>query len=59
MMRFKIGEDVFLDIRHLGEEFIDEELPQERKLAKLYENVDPVYDLNSYKTCLLTILWAV
>ena len=39
------GEDVFLDIRHLGEEFIDEELPQERKLAKLYENVDPVYDL--------------
>ena len=39
------GEDVFLDIRHLGQEFIDEELPQERKLAKLYENVDPVYDL--------------
>ncbi|MEA2100248.1 MAG: FAD-binding protein [Campylobacterota bacterium] len=39
------GEDIFLDIRHLGEEFIDHELPQERKLAKLYENVDPVYDL--------------
>ena len=39
------GEEVFLDIRHLGEKFIDEELPQERKLAKLYENVDPVYDL--------------
>ena len=39
------GEDIFLDIRHLGEKFIDEELPQERKLAKLYENVDPVYDL--------------
>jgi succinate dehydrogenase / fumarate reductase flavoprotein subunit len=39
------GEDVFLDIRHLGEEFINEELPQERKLARLYENVDPVYDL--------------
>ncbi|MDA7817945.1 FAD-dependent oxidoreductase [Sulfurimonas sp.] len=39
------GEDVFLDIRHLGEEFIDEELPQERKLARLYENVDPVYEL--------------
>ena len=39
------GEDIFLDIRHLGEAFIDEELPQERKLAKLYENVDPVYDL--------------
>lgn len=39
------GEDVFLDIRHLGAEFIDEELPQERKLAKLYENIDPVHDL--------------
>ena len=39
------GEDVFLDIRHLGEEFIDKNLPQERKLAKLYEGIDPVYDL--------------
>ncbi|MCW8953770.1 MAG: FAD-dependent oxidoreductase [Sulfurimonas sp.] len=39
------GEDIFLDIRHLGEEFINEELPQERKLAKLYESVDPVHDL--------------
>ena len=39
------GEDIFLDIRHLGEEFIDEGLPQERKLAKLYENIDPVHDL--------------
>ena len=39
------GEEVFLDIRHLGELFIDETLPQERKLAKLYENVDPVHDL--------------
>lgn len=39
------GEEVYLDIRHLGEAFIDEELPQERKLAKLYENVDPAYDL--------------
>ena len=39
------GEDIFLDIRHLGEEFIDEELPQERKLAKLYENIDPAFDL--------------
>ena len=41
----KKGEEVFLDIRHLGEVFINEGLPQERKLAKLYENVDPVYDL--------------
>ncbi|WP_373035717.1 FAD-dependent oxidoreductase [Sulfurimonas sp.] len=39
------GENIFLDIRHLGEEFIDEELPQERKLAKLYENVDPAHEL--------------
>ncbi|MCJ7764466.1 MAG: FAD-dependent oxidoreductase, partial [Thiovulaceae bacterium] len=37
--------EVFLDIRHLGEAFIDHELPQERKLAKLYENVDPVHEL--------------
>jgi len=39
------GEDIFLDIRHLGEKFIDEELPQERKLAKFYENIDPVSEL--------------
>ncbi|MDD5202774.1 MAG: FAD-dependent oxidoreductase, partial [Sulfurimonas sp.] len=39
------GEEVFLDIRHLGEAFIDAELPQERKLAKLYENVDPLHEL--------------
>ena len=39
------GENIFLDIRHLGEEFIDENLPQERKLAKLYENIDPVHEL--------------
>ena len=38
----KKGESIFLDIRHLGEEFINEGLPQERKLAILYENVDPV-----------------
>ena len=39
------SKEVFLDIRHLGEEFIDSELPQERKLALSYENVDPVNDL--------------
>ena len=39
------GGEVFLDIRHLGEAFINHELPQERKLAKLYENVDPVHEL--------------
>ena len=36
------GEDIYLDITHLGEAFIEEELPQERKLALLYESVDPV-----------------
>lgn len=36
------GETVRLDIRHLGEAFIDEELPQERKLAVQYEGIDPV-----------------
>jgi succinate dehydrogenase / fumarate reductase flavoprotein subunit len=40
----KSGE-VYLDIRHLGEEFIEAQLPQERKLAILYEGVDPVTDL--------------
>ncbi|MFA5454512.1 MAG: FAD-dependent oxidoreductase [Sulfurimonas sp.] len=39
------GGDVFLDIRHLGAEFIENELPQEAKLAKLYEKIDPVHDL--------------
>ncbi len=39
------GGAVYLDIRHLGEAFIMHELPQERKLAKLYENIDPVHDL--------------
>lgn len=43
--QMKNGEDIFLDIRHLGEKFIDEELPQERKLALLYEGIDPVSDL--------------
>ena len=41
----KRGKEVFLDIRHLTEAFIDENLPQERKLAKLYEDVDPVFEL--------------
>jgi succinate dehydrogenase/fumarate reductase flavoprotein subunit len=36
---------VYLDMRHLGEAFIEEEMPQERKLAQLYENIDPVNEL--------------
>lgn len=39
------GGEVYLDIRHLGEGFIDHELPQERKLAMIYEDVDPVVEL--------------
>ncbi len=39
------GNEVFLDIRHLGEEFIDENIPQERRLAITYEGVDPVHEL--------------
>ncbi|MDP3291019.1 MAG: FAD-dependent oxidoreductase [Sulfuricurvum sp.] len=38
------GGSVYLDIRHLGEAFINHELPQERKLAQLYEGVDPVHE---------------
>lgn len=43
------GENIYLDIRHLGEEFINEELPQERKLAKLYEGIDPVNEMMPIK----------
>ncbi|HIP46152.1 MAG TPA: FAD-dependent oxidoreductase [Campylobacterales bacterium] len=39
------GNEVFLDIRHLGEEFIDENIPQERKLSIMYEGVDPVSEM--------------
>lgn len=45
----KSGE-VYLDIRHLGEEFIDHELPQERKLSIMYEGIDPVIDLIPIKS---------
>lgn len=34
------GGVVYLDLRHIGKERIDKELPQERKLALLYEGVD-------------------
>ncbi len=39
------GQDVFLDIRHLGEEKLNELLPQEIKLCKLHENIDPAKSL--------------
>ena len=38
------GNEIFLDIRHLGEAFIDANLPQERNLAKIYAGVDPATD---------------
>jgi succinate dehydrogenase / fumarate reductase flavoprotein subunit len=42
--KIKEGKNVFIDIRHLGEQKIEELLPQERKLAKLYEGVDPLFE---------------
>ena len=39
------GEDVFLDIRHLGEERLLHLMPQEVHLCRLYENVDPIKEL--------------
>ena len=39
------GEDVFLDIRHLGEEKLLHLMPQELHLCRLYENVDPITEL--------------
>lgn len=35
----------FLDLRHLGEAYINERLPLIRELAKAYVNVDPVSEL--------------
>ena len=42
---FEQGNDVFLDVRHLGEKKLMELLPQEVELCRLHENVDPVTDL--------------
>ena len=38
------GDVVHLDIRHLGEERINQKLPFVRELATKYVNIDPVYD---------------
>ncbi len=43
------GEDIFLDIRHIDGELLDKELPQELKLAKLYEGVDAKKELIGIK----------
>jgi len=42
---FQKGEEVFLDVRHLGEEKLMELLPQEVELCKLHEHVDPATEL--------------
>jgi succinate dehydrogenase / fumarate reductase flavoprotein subunit len=39
------GKDVFLDVRHLGEEKLLKLMPQEVHLARLHEGVDPVKEL--------------
>ena len=39
------GEEVFLDIRHLGEEKLLHLMPQEVRLCRLYEGVDPISEL--------------
>lgn len=39
------NKEVFLDVRHLGEETLMELLPQEVALCKLHEHVDPAQEL--------------
>jgi len=39
------GEDVFLDIRHLGEKKLLELMPQEVRLCKIHEGIDPLKEL--------------
>ncbi len=39
------GNEVFLDIRHLGNEFISKNLPQEKKLIQIHEHIDPSKEL--------------
>ena len=39
------GEEVFLDLRHLGEKKLLKLMPQEVRLCKLHENVDPAKEL--------------
>ena len=38
------GRKIFLDIRHLGETFIKEQFPQERRMAIIHENVDAIHE---------------
>ncbi|MDQ7047346.1 MAG: FAD-dependent oxidoreductase [Sulfurovum sp.] len=43
--QFQNGQEVFLDVRHLGEEKLMKLLPQEVELCKLHEHVDPATEL--------------
>ncbi|MFK5977059.1 MAG: FAD-dependent oxidoreductase [Sulfurovum sp.] len=43
--KMKNGENIFLDIRGLGEEKLQELLPQEVALCKFHENIDPAKEL--------------
>ena len=43
--QFQADKEVFLDVRHLGEEKLMELLPQEVALCKLHEHVDPATEL--------------
>lgn len=45
ILQIQSGEDVFLDIRHLGEENILKLMPQEVHLCKLHEGIDPSKEL--------------
>jgi len=42
---FKKGQEVFLDVRHLGKEKLMKLLPQEVELCKLHEHIDPAKEL--------------
>lgn len=43
------GSRVYLDIRHLGAEFIEKSIPQEAKLAKIFQNCDAGTELIEIK----------
>jgi len=44
-LQMKKGNEVFLDIRHLGSDYINKNLPQEKKLINIHEHLDPSLDL--------------
>lgn len=44
-LQIQNGNEVFLDIRHLGDEYISKNLPQEKKLIYIHQHLDPSKDL--------------